>query len=308
MNLRFIEAFVWIARLKSFKRASEQLHATQAAISSRISTLEDELGTRLFERDRRTVELSHQGRALLPLAEKLLACSEQLKMAARFGAREELSPSVRIGAIDTVASTWLPDMLGGFAKLYPRGVVEVLTDTSAALREELIRGRVDCSIQAECIDDPDIDSQPVTEYPVVWVCSPALDLPTTGMTLEDISDLPILALRRQSIIHRNLMKLASARVRSRVSLFSTLSTLVALAKAGHGVAPIPLASVYAEVQSRELLVISVAPALPPLQVFVSIRAERRSQVFDDIVALTLSSCREWGAARTDLLRPHHAAR
>jgi DNA-binding transcriptional LysR family regulator len=195
-------------------------------------------------------------------------------------------------------------MLSGFAKLYPKGIVEVLTDTSAALRDELIRGRVDCSIQAECIDDPAIDSRPVTEYPVVWVASPVLGLPTTAMTLDDISDQPILVLRRQSVIHRNLMKLASTRVCSRISLFSTLSTVVALAKAGHGVVPIPLASVYAEIQSRELRVISVMPALPPLQVFVSIRAEGRSQVFDDIVALTVSSCREWDAARADLLRPN----
>ena len=59
MNLRFIEAFVWVARLRSFTAAAEKLYTTQAAISARIATLEDEFGVKLFERDKRTVALTH---------------------------------------------------------------------------------------------------------------------------------------------------------------------------------------------------------------------------------------------------------
>ena len=50
MNLRFVEAFYWIASLKSISRAAEKLHLTQSAMSSRISTLEDELGVLLLDR------------------------------------------------------------------------------------------------------------------------------------------------------------------------------------------------------------------------------------------------------------------
>lgn len=45
MNLRFLETFVWVARLKSFRLTAEKLFSTQASISSRIAALEDELGT-----------------------------------------------------------------------------------------------------------------------------------------------------------------------------------------------------------------------------------------------------------------------
>ena len=72
MNLRFVEAFLWVARLKSFKGAAEKLHTTQAAISSRIATLEEELGARLFERDNRSVTLTFRGTELVPLAERML--------------------------------------------------------------------------------------------------------------------------------------------------------------------------------------------------------------------------------------------
>ncbi len=40
MNVRFLEAFVWVARLGSFRAAADKLHTTQAGISSRIATLE----------------------------------------------------------------------------------------------------------------------------------------------------------------------------------------------------------------------------------------------------------------------------
>lgn len=50
MNLRFVEAFYWVASLKSISRAADKLFLTQSAMSSRISTLEDELGVLLLDR------------------------------------------------------------------------------------------------------------------------------------------------------------------------------------------------------------------------------------------------------------------
>ena len=44
MNLRFVEAFVWVARLKSITRGAEKLCLTQSAVSNRIAALEEELG------------------------------------------------------------------------------------------------------------------------------------------------------------------------------------------------------------------------------------------------------------------------
>ncbi len=48
MNLRFLEAFVRVARLSSFKAAADRLCTTQASISSHIATFEEQLGARLF--------------------------------------------------------------------------------------------------------------------------------------------------------------------------------------------------------------------------------------------------------------------
>lgn len=53
MNLRFLETFVWVARLKSFRLTAEKLFTTQASVSSRIAALEADLGVKLLLRDSR---------------------------------------------------------------------------------------------------------------------------------------------------------------------------------------------------------------------------------------------------------------
>ena len=53
MNVRFLETFVWLAQLRNFRMTAEKLHTTQAAVSSRIATLEQDFGVRLFDRGAR---------------------------------------------------------------------------------------------------------------------------------------------------------------------------------------------------------------------------------------------------------------
>lgn len=48
MNTRFVEAFLWLARLGSFRAASDRLHITQAAVANRVASLEEDIGARLF--------------------------------------------------------------------------------------------------------------------------------------------------------------------------------------------------------------------------------------------------------------------
>ena len=61
MNTRFVEAFLWAARLGSFRAASDRLHITQAAVSNRVASLEEDIGARLFERDARELRLTPVG-------------------------------------------------------------------------------------------------------------------------------------------------------------------------------------------------------------------------------------------------------
>ena len=99
MNLKFLETFIWVARLRSFSLAADKLHSTQAAISSRISVLEQDLGARLFIRDPRGVVLTREGERVMQYAERMTQTMTQL----RASLKDEKSAfgTIRIGAMDS---------------------------------------------------------------------------------------------------------------------------------------------------------------------------------------------------------------
>ncbi len=78
MELRQLRYFVAVADTLNFSRASESLYVSQSALSKQIADLEQELGVVLFQRDKRTVELSSAGRLLLGEAKAILLRSEKL--------------------------------------------------------------------------------------------------------------------------------------------------------------------------------------------------------------------------------------
>ena len=63
MNIRFLETFVWLAKLENFRLTAEKLHTTQAAVSSRIASLEEAFDVRLFDRNTRSATLTPAGAA-----------------------------------------------------------------------------------------------------------------------------------------------------------------------------------------------------------------------------------------------------
>ena len=117
MNIRFLEAFVWVARLGSFRNAADKLNITQAAISNRIASLEQDFDTRLFDRDAREVHLTFTGRRLLGHAERMLELSREMHSVTRL--KSSIVGIVRIGVIETIVHTWLINFLQRMQEIYP---------------------------------------------------------------------------------------------------------------------------------------------------------------------------------------------
>lgn len=79
MDIRSLSCFIVVAEQLHFRRAAEKLNLTQPSLSQRIRVLEEEVGTALFERDRRHVALTPAGAAFLEPAQKALAYARAAK-------------------------------------------------------------------------------------------------------------------------------------------------------------------------------------------------------------------------------------
>ena len=109
MNLRFVEAFYWVASLKSMSRAAEKLFITQSAMSSRIAALEEELGALLLDRRDKQFRLTVAGSRFLVYAERLLALQREIK--------SEMGSAAARGAVaapgrDRIGAALLADRVG----------------------------------------------------------------------------------------------------------------------------------------------------------------------------------------------------
>ena len=170
MNLRFIEAFVWVTRLHSFRAASEKLNTTQTAISARIASLESDFGVRLFERDKRTVTLTHSGEELLKYAEELLGISARMMEAV--ADRASYGGTISIGAIETVVYTWLPDLLRRLRDSFTKVRVEIHSYMTANLHDELLKGNIDLALTAQSLSNASVENRRICEFEMRWVTSP----------------------------------------------------------------------------------------------------------------------------------------
>src|SRR5262245_14057797 len=203
MNLRFIEAFVWVARLRSFRAASEKLGTTQTAISSRIASLESDFGVRLFERDKRTVTLTHSGEELLKYAEELLGISARMMEAV--ADRVNYRGTISIGAIETVVHTWLPVLLRRLRESFPQARVEIHSDTTANLHEALLKGNIDLAFTSESLSNASVENGAICEFQMRRVTSAKAcnGHPIAGR--EILEGLPLLTFHHDSAVHRGVV-------------------------------------------------------------------------------------------------------
>lgn len=117
MELRQLKYFVRIAETLNFSEASRTLYVTQSTLSQQIKSLEDELGSILFQRDSHSVTLTESGQMLLPLARQTLmdasSCKEQIK-----DLQEMLTGELNIGVTYSF-SPILTETVKNFMKEYP---------------------------------------------------------------------------------------------------------------------------------------------------------------------------------------------
>src|ERR1700722_13237120 len=118
MELRQLRSFLSVAETLHFGRSAELIHISQPALSLQIRALEEEVGVRLFERNRRKTTLTAAGFAFRDHAAAALSQLEQAIRGARLAANGKLG-LLRIGFISTAGSELVADIVRQFREVNP---------------------------------------------------------------------------------------------------------------------------------------------------------------------------------------------
>jgi DNA-binding transcriptional LysR family regulator len=276
MNLRFVEAFVWVVKLGGITRAAERLNLTQSAVSSRVSGLEEELGTLLIDRRARGFRLTWAGERFLAYAGRFLDLQRQMK--GELGSPEHQPYVLRIGAIETILHSWLVPMVNMLKREYPRIELEITVEMTPVLNDYLRRGTLDLAFTAAPASGTDVHARALKPMEMVLVGPAALA--STPQFVADIVAHELMTFQRGSQPH---VALGEALRRfgledKRVHCLSSISALVQLAESDFGLATLPRAAT-AQLMSRyRVAVLDSEVTLAPLPVYANYREAQDSLV------------------------------
>jgi DNA-binding transcriptional LysR family regulator len=141
-DLRLWRQFIAVAEELHFGRAALRLHMTQPPLTQAIAQLERLLGVKLFDRTKRSVQLTAAGASLLPEARELLARAQALPVHARAAAHGGAG-RLRLAFVSTVGFGLLPQWIRGFRALYPQVECELTEATGDVQLQALERGDID---------------------------------------------------------------------------------------------------------------------------------------------------------------------
>ena len=145
LDTHALTLFCAVARCLNFRQAAQQLHMTQPPLSRAIKTLEDKLGTRLFERDTQGVALTDAGASLLPQALRILALLDQ---AERSLARHSAAPQLRLGLTTSVEAGLFRPWLAQLETHLPATTLRLQSAPSPSLITAVRKGKLDAALVA----------------------------------------------------------------------------------------------------------------------------------------------------------------
>lgn len=255
MNLRQLRYFVEIAELRSFARASEFLHVAQSALSRQINQLEEELGTRLLERQPRGVRLTWAGerfrdRVLVALNGLTAAKNEVGSI------DEEPRGTLALGVPPSMFESVTLPLLASYRKSFPQVQLRVREGISADLCEAVTTGALDTAIVSHREDLRHLRARPLlTEG--LWAVgrSEGSRRYRKPMTLARIATLPLIVTGRPNALRALLDEaFAAAGLTWQPMLEANSARLsIALAQSGAGWAVLPYSGVHAALRDKTLV-------------------------------------------------------
>ncbi|HOY01104.1 LysR family transcriptional regulator [Zoogloea sp.] len=271
---RRLQVFHAVARHGSFTRAAEALFMTQPAVTFQIKQLEEQFNTRLFDRGHGRVTLTSAGELVMAYAERILGLSEELESRVS-ELTDELSGILHLGTSTTIASYWLPQLLEGFKRRYPRVIPRVSVGNSQLIETRVMDRNLDVGLIEIITEQPTLDRRSAGRDELQLIVPP--DHPLAGarsVRAEQLVSYPLLHREPGNAI-RDLVDqfFAAAGIPFEdlnvAAELGSLSAVKHLAAQGFGVAIASAAAIRRAVEAGRLVGVPLSPRLyTPLEVIL----------------------------------------
>ncbi|HTM46084.1 MAG TPA: LysR substrate-binding domain-containing protein [Polyangiaceae bacterium] len=253
-TLRQLQYAATIADCLSFSKAAELCHVSQPSLSAQIAELEQALGLRLFERDRRHVLVTPAGHALLERARVLLRDATDLRELA-IRSSDPLSGTLKIGVIPTVAPYLLPQLAPALNRALRKLTLLWIEDKTSKLVSDLDSGAIDGALLALEADIGDMAHEIIGRDPFVLATAPGHPLAKgqTALKPAELCDVSVLLLDDGHCFRDQALSFcASARAQELEFRATSLQTLAQMVAAGTGVTLLPALAVPMEAAHAKL--------------------------------------------------------
>ena len=263
-TLRQLQYAAAIANSLSFNKAADECHVSQPSLSAQIAELEQVLGVKLFERDRRQVLVTAAGREIVERARAVLRETENLFETAR-RCCNPLTGTLRIGVIPTISPYLLPHLTPALRGNYPRLTLQWIEDKTHILVRDLNHSVIDAALVALEADIGEVERESIARDPFVLVVPTKHSLASKKAPAQagELCDVNVLLLEDEHCFGRQVFDFCS-RVHARDLEFraTSLSTIVHMVLGGAGVTLLPELAVPTEARIKELRVRAFADPAP----------------------------------------------
>jgi len=190
---RLIDAFLALEEARHFGLAAQRCNVSPSALSQTISKLEEQLGTRLFDRDTRNVSLTPEGEAFSVGAHRIAA--EMGATLAHITDRlQKKAGRVSVAAPPSIASNWLPERMASFKTRYPNIDLKLFDVVSDRCLDLIRQGNADIAINAQPGNPLELEARLLFHESMFLICHSTHELAS-------VQKVVLKNLKNQAFIH-----------------------------------------------------------------------------------------------------------
>jgi LysR family hydrogen peroxide-inducible transcriptional activator len=166
MTITQLEYAVAVATYKSFVSAAQKCFVTQPTLSMQIQKMEEELGVRIFDRNKHPITTTDIGELIVLQAKTALAEVDRINEVIQ-GQQKILSGTFKFAAIPTVAPNILPSLLENYSKNFPEMKLQVTEMETNQILDALRNNEIGAALLSTPLEEKGIKEYPLFYEPFV---------------------------------------------------------------------------------------------------------------------------------------------